>query len=628
MSGVCAVWRKDSGRTSETLDLLCHGLSMGEPGQTRKVTAGSVGLGACSRFPAQQVYQNPRVLVACDAELYNQPEIRSLLGGSTDGSPEVATAAALAGLYDRFGTACLDKLRGDFSVIIWDRQQKVLFAATDGFGVHPLVYYEDDRVLLVGSRIDALVSSGEVPTDINARAIANYLNYTVNLAPGTIFAAVTRLLPGTFLLASEAQTRTQRYWDMQYKANDHAGEDELGRKLDSLVEESVAAHCQSEQFSTVGAFLSGGTDSSTVVGMMSRLERGPARSFSIGFREERFNELEYARITAAKFHADHHEFFVSADDCFEALPKMIRAFDEPFGNSSAIPTYFCAKLAAQHGVSFLLAGDGGDELFAGNERYFTDKVFETYQKIPRLLRKGLIEPTLASIPLRNGLTATARSYVRRSNLPHPDRFFSYNLLLDNPVREIFEDGFVEALDDYSVLEIPCQYYWKGPASNPLNRLLYLDVKITLGDNDLLKVTRMSELAGIRPRFPFLDRSVAEFSGTIPASLQIKGVEKRYLFKRAFRNLLPQEVIKKKKHGFGIPVATWMKSDKRMRELTQDILLSPKTYQRGYFRRSFVEDLMRKHETDTTPFYGDTLWTFLTLELWLRQSADQARRQAV
>jgi asparagine synthase (glutamine-hydrolysing) len=306
---------------------------------------------------------------------------------------------------------------------------------------------------------------------------------------------------------------------------------------------------------------------------------------------------------------------------------MVRYFDEPYGNSSAIPTYFCARLAAQHGVQFLLAGDGGDELFGGNERYATDKIFGLYQGVPRLVRKGVIEPALKLLPARS-LLRTARSYIRRSNLPQPERYFSYNPLVENPAAEVFEDGFLERLGGYGVLETPARYYHQGPARDPLDRLLYLDVKITLADNDLLKVTRMSELAGVRPRFPFLDRQVAEFSGEIPARLKVKGFKKRYLFKRAFRELLPAEVINKKKHGFGIPVAVWMKTDRRMRELTRDVLLSPRAFERGCVRQSYIEDLVRKHEADETAFYGDTLWTFLALELWFRQFVDQPRTAAV
>jgi len=480
---------------------------------------------------------------------------------------------------------------------------------------------------VVASRIEAVVASGEAPRDINPGAIANYLNYTVNLAPNTIFKGIDRLLPGTFLEVSDAGVRSHRYWDMSYPIDQRSGEEALSRRLESVVEAAVRERCKEGEFPKLGAFLSGGTDSSTVVGMMSRLQQGRVKTFSIGFDEERFNELEYARITAQKFEADHHEYLVKASDCADVLPDMIRYFDEPYGNSSAIPTYFCARLAAQHGVDTLLAGDGGDELFAGNERYLTDRIFAAYHRIPGFLRKGVIEPVVAGIPTQKGVLRMARSYIRRANQRQPDRFFSYTLLLDNPLNSLFEPGFLEALGSYSVLERPAFYYWEGPANDHLNRLLYLDVKITLADNDLLKVTRMSELAGVQTRFPFLDRSVAEFSGCIPPNLKVKGTQKRYLFKKAFSNLLPTEVIHKKKHGFGIPVAVWMKSDPRMREITRDILLSARTYQRGFIRRRFVEDLFEKHEQDTTPFYGDILWMFLTMELWFRQSVDEARKAA-
>jgi asparagine synthase (glutamine-hydrolysing) len=620
MSGICGILRKDGpARTLETLRRVSAGCSLetAESLLTAATDAG-IGVGVAVRFDSQQIHEDARVIVACEAELFNTAELRGRAGAAPDSS----TAALLAALYVKLGTAFVDELRGDFSVIVCDRAQRMLFAATDRFGIHPLVYYEDDRVVIVASRIEALLASGVVPRDINPGAIATYLNYTVNLAPATIFSKVTRLLPGHCLAASAKRVSVRKYWDMRYTADEGASERELSSRLESTVEEAVRVHCEGREFSRLGAFLSGGTDSSTVVGMMSRTGRGPVRTFSIGFEEERFNELEYARITARKFNADHHEYLVSAADCAEALPDMVRYFDEPFGNSSAIPTYFCARLAAQNGVDTLLAGDGGDELFGGNERYLTDRIFQVYQKVPAILRKGLIEPLLGSIPVRNGYVGMARSYVRRSNLPQPDRFFSYNLLLDNPLDEILESGFLDAVKDVAVLERPAFYYQQGPAREHLDRLLYLDVKITLGDNDLLKVTRMSELAGVKTRFPLLDRAVAEMSGAIPARLKVKGTEKRYLFKQAFRELLPIEVIQKKKHGFGIPVATWMKTDQRMREITHDVLLASRTYERGLIRRSFIEDLMRKHQTDNTPFYGDTLWTFLALELWFRRFVDQ------
>jgi asparagine synthase (glutamine-hydrolysing) len=237
------------------------------------------------------------------------------------------------------------------------------------------------------------------------------------------------------------------------------------------------------------------------------------------------------------------------------------------------------------------------------------------------LRKGFVEPALAWLPFDNGVIGKARRYVRRSNLPSPQRVLSYHLLCAQPPAEIFEGDFLQALGEYSVLAVPSQYYGNAPARDHLDRLLYLDVKIVLGDNDLPKVTCMYELAGVQARFPFLDRSVAEFTGRIPARLKVKGREKRYLFKQAFRDLLPAEIISKKKHGFGIPVATWLKSDPKLRELGRDMLLSARAFERGYFRRAFIEDLFQKHEDDVTTYYGDTLWNFLMLELWHRRVAE-------
>ncbi len=623
MSGICAVWRKNGlEHATSSLARVCDGLSIHPAERAAVAIDGTAGVGVSVRFPGQQLYSGADLLVACDADLSNEAELSGLVNEVPTGDMTSPLGALLGRLYQRFGAAFLERLRGQFSVAIWDRRQRRLFAATDEFAVHPLVYYNDSRVFLIASRIDALLASGEVPKEVNAKAIANYLNYTVTLAPETIFTNVVRLSPATSLVATNSELKISQYWDMRYESDRQATEQVLADKLESLVEDAVVARCRTEEVGRAGAFLSGGTDSSTVVGMMARMNRGRVKTFSIGFSEERFNELDYATITAKKFNADYYQYLVNAADCLDVLPRIVRAFDEPCGNSSAIPTYFCAQLAAQNGSDILLAGDGGDELFGGNERYRTEKIFEIYQKVPKALRKRVIEPLLALAALENGGFAKARRYIRRSNFPQPYRFFSYNPLLENPVEDIFERSFLDVLGSYSVLETPSRYYWEGPANDHLNRLLYVDARMTLSDNDLPKVTKTSELAGVRPRFPFLDRSVVEFSGVIPPALKVKGFEKRYLFKRAFRKLLPVEVIRKKKHGFGIPVAFWMKTDRPMREMTLDTLRSSRARQRGYLRQSYIDDLFRKHEADETPFYGDQIWTLLMLELWFRQFVDE------
>jgi asparagine synthase (glutamine-hydrolysing) len=578
-----------------------RGLSLSVTERVEQRAGAEAGVAVTAGSSRQQIFESERLLLACDADFYS--------------------AVHLANQYESKGVEFVATLDGGFSFVLWDRRERKLLAAVDGFGINRLVYFRDPHGLVIASRLDGLVCAPGVNTEVNPRGIANFLNYGVNLAPETIFRNVLRLTPGTLLVATEGECRTEQYWDMRYGIGGESNEERLSRQLEETVERAVAGNCPEQDFSQLGAYLSGGTDSSTVVGMMSRLGRGPVNTFSIGFEDERFNELEYAEITARKFGAKHHTYLVSAKDCLEALPKMIRHFDEPFANSSAIPTYFCGRLAAQHGVKVLLAGDGGDELFGGNERYKTDKIFQAYHSIPNLLRKGLIEPLLKAAPMEAGPLGMARRYVRRSNLSGYERFYSYNFLCAHAPEQVFQKDFIASLNGYSVLDIPAAYYNGAPARDHLDRLLYLDVKITLGDSDLPKVTRMSELAGVLTRFPFLDRRVAEFSGRIPPRLKVKGFDKRYLFKRAFRDLLPAEVLQKKKHGFGIPVAVWLKSDRRLREFSRDVLFSSRATQRGYFRREFLDDLIRKHEADDSTYYGDTLWSFFVLELWHQQFVD-------
>ena len=299
---------------------------------------------------------------------------------------------------------------------------------------------------------------------------------------------------------------------------------------------------------------------------------------------------------------------------------MIRYFDEPFGNSSAIPTYFCARLAAQNGVTSLLAGDGGDELFGGNERYAIDKILQFYQSVPRSLRKAVIEPALRVLP-SSGPTGKLARYIRRSNIASPERYFSYNFLVAHPATDVFTGDFITALNDYSVLDIPTRYYQNAPARDHLDRLLYIDMKLTLADNDLPKVIQMTEMAGVRPRFPFLDRSVADMAGSIPARLKVKGLKKRYLFKKAFQKLLPPAIVGKTKHGFGIPVSTWLNTFRPLRELARDTLGSTRARQRGYFQSDFIDNMFRMYEGDNSTYYGDALWAVLVLELWHQQFVD-------
>jgi len=619
MSGICAVWRKDNPqRLGQTLSAMSAGLSWSPLDRSGQAAGDSAGVAVQARFPdSQQIFRDGRVLLACDAELLNQRELAADVGLASE---RPGPAMLLAALYQRYGERFIEKLRGGFSVVLWDLAERRLLAAIDGFGIKRLAWHDDGKVVLIGSRVEA-VRAGTEGLEVNPRAIVNVVNFSANLAPETIFTRVHRLSPGMLLHASERETRTVSYWDMRYGVGGDSGEKRLARELEAVVERSVAAHCGGDGASSLGAFLSGGTDSSTVVGMMTRTLKSPVKAFSIGFQEQPFNELHYADIAADRFGSEHHTYLVSAADCQTSLPAIIRCFDEPFGNASAIATYFCARLAAENGVSTLLAGDGGDELFGGNERYAIERVFEIYHLVPAWLRRTLIEP-LSALPIDNGLMRRARGYIRRANLPGPERMFSFQFLRAYAPEDVFDADFLRSLGSYDVLSIPAGHYAHAPARDHLDQLLYVDMKVTLADNDLPKVTCVSELAGVRTRFPFLDREVAEFSGRIPARLKLKRFQKRYLFKRAFRDLLPAEIIRKKKHGFGIPVALWIKSNPEMRELAHDTLLSARARGRGYFRHGFIQELLQKHDATDSTYYGDILWTMLMVELWHKQVIDQ------
>jgi asparagine synthase (glutamine-hydrolysing) len=334
MSGICAVWRMgNAGGAARILPLLSDGLRLTPRERVEQVAASSAGVAAAIRFGTQQVYSDGEVLVACDADLYNEAELLRVAGVETP-APDSRTAFLLAALYRRMGCDFVKKLSGNFSLVLWDERERRLLAAVDPFGVNRLAYFQKGRTIAVASRIDALLRTDEVPVEVNPRAIANFMNFGVNLAPETIFQKVRRLPPGTLLIASETDTRIAPYWDMRYGIDSNLDERHLAEQLETLVAEAVTAQVKDDPFASLGAFLSGGTDSSTVVGMMSRLKRGPVKTFSIGFDDERFNELGYAAITARKFQTEHHTYRVNAADCFEALPRIVHFFDEPFANSS------------------------------------------------------------------------------------------------------------------------------------------------------------------------------------------------------------------------------------------------------------------------------------------------------
>ena len=584
------------------------------------------GLACHEAFPAPAAdggggrtsIHEPDLTVVCAAELYDATDLRRQL---RDTLPAGAGEAALiAALYRRYGRECVRYLHGAFSFALWDANQERLLLATDAFAIQPLHYYCGDQGLVFGSRITAILAAPAVPRRIDLQAVFHYVYFSCVPTPHTIYEGIKKLPPGHSLSFSAAGMELTQYWDITYADTPRPVAD-CAPPISQHLERAVRAQAIYDgDADRVGAFLSGGTDSGAITGLLGEVLHRPAKTFSIGFAEEDFNEIAYARIIAQRFRTEHHEYFLTAEDTAAFLPQLVRAYDEPFGNSSAIGAYYCAKLARDHGVTTLLAGDGGDELFGGNTRYITNEVFEVYHALPRWFREQWFEPSLFRLPLPHcRIVDKARKYVRRATLPQPYRFFSYNLLHVIDLRAMFTDAFLDAVCTEAPLALAAEHYRRVDTTSMLHRLLYLDLKIATTDNDLRKVTRMCELAGVRVRYPMLDRGVVEHSGTIPAELKVRHFRGRYVFKEGFRGFLPGATLAKKKHGFGVPVSRWLQRAP-LRELAEDTLLSSTARTRAYLNGRFVEQLFAWHREGRTNFYGDSLWVLLMLELWHQSHA--------
>ncbi len=520
--------------------------------------------------------------------------------------------------YDTLGAEFLRDLKGGFRLVLWDLRKQTLIVAVDPFATKAIYYFEKGGNLAVAGKVSDLNHHPAFDREIDPNVLFFYLNYSFVPAPHSIYRGARRLQPGQYLVWRKKHLSVNQYWDIEYAEDfnltEAAAANQVYDSVEGALRFSISSHGQSPD--RLGAFLSGGTDSSTLVGLLAKAQSSPVKTFSVGFTEQAYNEIEYARIAAKQFGAAAHECFVSADDALKAMPVLASSFDEPFGNSSAIPTYFCLRTAKEAGVTTMLAGDGGDELFGGNERYLSERLFLPYDRLSPQLQKlslgiGRLLPQ-SVFPL-----SKVRRYMERASEPNPDRFYHYQLFISQNAGEYFTPEFLTQVDPEFVLA-PARYYYGGvPNTSALNRLLYMDLKMCIADNDLFKVNRMAEALDINVQYPYLDRDVAELTGRIPASLKLKGTKKRYIFKRAFQNLLPQEILNKTKHGFGLPVAGWIRRHQQFREMARSLLLDRTSVERGYFKRIALETVLEKHEREPSDFYGQYIWYFMMLELWHR-----------
>lgn len=626
MSGICGVAKRGHEIGRSCLEPMATALTL--PGESRNevLLAGQGGgLAVCSRWPFQQVGVIPGVRIAADADLTNERDLVLELMQRGLEAGRMSLAERLGHLYRIHGDSFIERLDGAFAIAVWDEAAERLVLAIDRAGIKGLYWSEEGDRLLFASRLNAVCAARERQPEVNSAALMQYLLFSAVPAPISIYEGVKKLRPGCRLIWEGGRAREEQYWDLNYVEETNHDERYWANELRAGMQAAVSRHLQDSVGSQTGSYLSGGTDSSSVVAFMS--ERcSPVNTFSISFDETRYNEVGYARLAANHFATRHHERCLSADDAVSAIPKILQCYDEPFANSSAIGAYYCALLAREHGVDTLLAGDGGDELFAGNSRYAADRRFAIYHRLPGWLRRGLIEPLAFLLPADGGPLSRPRKYVQRANIPNPRRLYSYDFFLSNAPEQIFEQDFLAQAPPNRWMEIAESHYRKPGVASELNRQMYLDVKMILADNDLRKVQCTAELAGVRARFPLLDDQLVELSARIPTKLKMKGFELRYIFKAAMRGILPDAILTKKKHGFGVPVGMWFFQDQRLKSMVRDVLSDSRTRQRGYFRPAFLEKMAGWQSDQHAFFYGEVIWYLLALELWHREHLEAKQKQ--
>ena len=524
-------------------------------------------------------------------------------------------ARVVAAAYRERGDDFLQGLTGSFAIVVIEPQRRRVLMAIDRMGIERLAFRVSGSTIGFGTSAEELAGAPGERFALNNQALYDFLLLHMVPAPGTIFSGVQKLRPGTVVTFEAGKLHTRTYWQPQFVegASRESFEDWKRELHESLA--AAVRDCRPDEHT--GSFLSGGLDSSTVTGVLAKVGPNRARTFSIGFGVEAYNELNYARIASNHFGCDAFEYHVTADDVVTAFPVIARAYDEPFGNSSAVPTYFCALRARERGVTHLLAGDGGDEIFGGNERYVRQAIFERYTQVPPLLRRKVIEPLATLIPANIPLMPLRklRSYVEQARIPLPERLESWNFIYQTGQSRMLEPEFERGIDPRAPLEVMREVYESAPAPTMLHKMLYYDWHFTLSDNDLRKVGSMCETAGVKVSYPMLDQRLVDLSVRIPPNRKIEGGQLRSFFKKAMRGFLPEEILTKPKHGFGLPFGEWLKTHAPLRELIYSHLHALK--QRRIVRSVFLDELIEQHQHGHASYFGYAIWDLAMLEAWLQ-----------
>lgn len=627
MCGICGIFNIDGKPVEmEVLRAMNDTLVHRGPDDEGYYLDGSVGL--CHRRLSiidlstgkQPIYNEDKTkVVVFNGEIYNFQELRrELILAGHKFTTKTDTEVIIHG-YEEWGEACVEKFRGMFAFAIWDGTRRAVFLARDRLGKKPLYYSLNNGTLAFASEIKALLKVDGTNNEIDLRAVSDYFSLGYVPAPKSIFRAVRKLPAGHTLIFSKEKFFVKQYWDVQFTGEEDASEESWTERLYEALLEAVGARLISDV--PLGAFLSGGVDSSVIVGLMARLTPEPVSTNSVGFSVEKYSELEPARNTARHFKTRHYEYTVTPD-AVDAIEKLSWFYDEPFADSSAVPTYYVSKVAREK-VKVCLSGDAGDENFAGYRRYYYDRLENRLRAVlPRWFLGSFVRGLAAIYPKADWLPQPLRAKTLLSNLtrdPVQAYFHSMSFFSSAMKRELLSGDVAEVLNGYESSSVFRAYYDKCSSDDPLSRTQYVDFKTYLVDDILVKVDRASMANSLEVRVPLLDHKVVELAARIPSRLKLNGSVSKYIFKKMAGTLLPEEILERKKMGFTMPVAEWLRG--ALRPLVEDTILGERFAARGLFSTEYARRLWSQHQRGIRD-HTQPLWALLMFEMWARRHLDR------
>ena len=552
-----------------------------------------------------------RYIIVFNGEIYNFQALRAELSAAGYPFETHTDTEVILALYATEGENLLSKLNGMFAFALWDTTTKKLMIARDRMGKKPLYYLQTETQFAFASEIKAILTLPNVPRDIRLDAVYDFFAYQYVPDPKSIFTHIHKLPPGYYMTIDASGIEITQYWDVSFKHTSTDSEEVLTKKLRELVTRCTQQRMVSDV--PLGAFLSGGVDSSGVVAMMANISNTPVKTCSIGFDEKQFNETEFAKEVADKYHTEHYEFTVH-QNVADNLEKIVGYFDEPFADPSLVPTYFVSELAREQ-VTVAIAGDGGDEVFAGYEKYTTDATENSLRnKFPAAMRKHIF-PKLADLLSNSNATLLRKGKSLLTSLSQTPAmgFYTTNSQIDDRQwNKLIKPEVQKQLGDYHPSRITIDAYEKSDGPDHLAKILYTDMKTYLPGGILVKVDRMSMANSLEVRAPLLDREVVEFAATLPSDMKFKNGEKKHILKEAFKPMLPDGILYRKKMGFSVPLASWFRHE--IKDLAKRHIIEQAHGLKSIFNHDHVQTLWHEHQNNSAD-HSALLWSMLMFEMW-------------